>query len=81
MLQVIESFRFEDENDYEYEILFKVFRVLSKNIHPGILHCFFFSPDKLELLSLLKEVKTSPYCKMLNLLTFDNLFSPLRHFC
>ena len=57
----------------------KFFRVLSKNIHPGILHCFFFSPDKLELLSLLKEVKTSSDCKMLKLLTFDNLFSPLRH--
>ena len=73
------TFRFEDENDYEYEISFKVFSRIVKNIHPGILHCFFFSPDKLELLSLLKEVKTSSDCKMLKLLTFDNLFSPLRH--
>ena len=51
MLQVMETFRFEDENDYEYEISFKVFSL--KNVHPGILHCFFFSPDKLELLSFL----------------------------
>ena len=38
----LETFRFEDENEYEYEIWFKVFRVLSKNRHPGILHCSFF---------------------------------------
>ena len=35
----LETFRFEDKNDYEYEISFKV---LSKNRHPGILHCTFF---------------------------------------
>ena len=44
----------------------KFFRVLSKDRHPGILHCTFFSPEKLALLSLLKEVDTSPDCKMLN---------------
>ena len=38
----LETFRFEDENDKEYEIWFKVFRVLSKNRHPGIVHCTFF---------------------------------------
>ena len=31
---ILESFRFEDNNDYEYEILLKVFCVLSKNRHP-----------------------------------------------
>ena len=36
-----------------------------------------FSPEKLALLSLLKEVEPSPDCKMLKLLTFGNLFSPL----
>ena len=31
MLQVIETFSFEDENDYEYEISFKVFsRIVKK---------------------------------------------------
>ena len=49
----------------------KFFRVLSKNRHPGILHCTFFSPEKLALLSFLKEVKTSPDCKILKLLTFQ----------
>ena len=34
--KAIESFRFEDENDYEYEIKLKVFaRVLKKRRHPG----------------------------------------------
>ena len=30
MLQVIETFSFEDENDYEYEISFKVFSLIVK---------------------------------------------------
>ena len=37
-----------------------------------------FLPEKLALLSILKEVEPSPNCKMLKLLTFDNLFPPLR---
>ena len=59
----------------------KFFRVLSKNRLPGILHCAFFSPEKLALLSLLKEVEPFPVpdCKVLKFLTFDNLFPPLRH--
>ena len=45
-----------------------------------MLRCtFFFSAEKLVLLSLLQEVKPSPYRKMIKLLTFDNLFPPLRH--
>ena len=40
---------------------------------------YFYLPEKPALLSLLKEVKPSPDRKMLKLLTFDNLFSPLRH--
>ena len=36
----------------------------------------FFPTKKLALLSLLKEVEPSPDCKMLKLLTFDNLFPP-----
>ena len=39
---------------------------------------YFFSSIKLALLSLLKELKPSPDSKMIKLLTFDNLFLPLR---
>ena len=63
VFEAIESFRFDDENDHEYEISFKVFRVLSKNIHPGILHCTFFLPDKLTLLTLLTGLKPVPIAK------------------
>ena len=35
----------------------KFFPVLSKYRHPGILYCYFFSPGKLALLSLLTEVE------------------------
>ena len=38
----------------------KFFREFSKNSRPGKLHCTFDSPEKLALLSLLKEVKPSP---------------------
>ena len=49
-----ESFRFEDRNDYEYKIWFKVFsRIVKKWIsRKASLH--FFSPEKLALLSLLE---------------------------
>ena len=36
--------------------------------------------SQLESRTNLKEVKPSPYSKMIKLLTFDNLFPPLRHF-
>jgi len=75
----LENFRFWDENHYEYEISFKAFSRIVKQNTPRNSSLYFFSPEKLALLSLLKEVTTSPYCKMLKLLTFDNLFSPLRH--
>ena len=39
----------------------------------------FFSPKKLVRLFILKEVKPSHDGKMIKLLTFDNLFPPLRH--
>ena len=74
----IETFMFEDENDYEYEIWFQVFsRIINKQT-PRNSSLYFFSPEKLALLSLLKEVEPSPDCKMLKRLTFDNLFPPLR---
>ena len=39
----VETFRFEDENDYEYEIRFKVFRVLSKIDTPEFFIVLFFT--------------------------------------
>ena len=55
------------------------FRAFSKNRHPGKLHCTLYSPEKLALLALLKEVQPSPHRKMIKLLTFDDLFQPLQH--
>ena len=40
---------------------------------------YFFPPEKLALLFLLKEVTPSPDPKMIKLLTFDKLFLLLRH--
>ena len=41
---------------------------------------FFFSAEKLgQLLSFIVEVKPSPDRKMIKLLKFVNLYSPLRH--
>ena len=83
LLLTLEAFCFEDENDYEYEVLFKVFSRIVKNRPQGMFHCiyiFFFSPEKLALLSLLKEVKPSPDRNMIKLETFDNLFPRVRHY-
>ena len=79
-LFTIESFRIDDENDYQYEIQLQIFfRVLSKNRFPGKPHYSFDSPRKpLALFSVLKEVKSSPDHKMIKLLTFDNSFPLLR---
>ena len=55
------------------------FCVFSKKIHPGKLHFTFFSPEKLVQLFILKEVQRYLDSKMIKLLTFDNLFPPLRH--
>ena len=75
--KTLKSFRFEDGNDYEYEICLKVFFCLFlNNRYPGKLHCTFDSQQKL---SLLKEVKPSPDSKMIKLLIADNYFPPLRH--
>ena len=75
----LEIFRFEDENDYEYKIWLTVFSHLFKRQTPRNSSLYFFSPEKLALLSLLKEVKPCTECKMLKLLTFDNLFPSLQH--
>ena len=79
-LFTIESFRIDDENDYQYEIQLQIFfRVLSKSRFPEKPHCSFDSPRKpLALFSILKEVKSSPDHKMIKRLTFDNSFPLLR---
>ena len=77
----LESFRFEDKNEYRYDITFKVFaRVVTKKRLPGKLHFpFFFVTKKLVRLFILKGVKPSLDSKMIKFLTFDNIFPPLRH--
>ena len=57
----------------------KFFSRIVKKMDTPEIFIILFSPEKLALLSLLKEVEPSPDCKMLKLLTFDNLFPPLRH--
>ena len=58
----------------------KVFARVFKRRHPGKPHvAFFFFPDKLLLLFMLKKIKPSADSKMIKLLLFDNLFPPLRH--
>ena len=42
MLQVIETVRFEGENDYEYEISFKVFSRIVKKYTPRNSSLFLF---------------------------------------
>ena len=61
---LLESFRFEDDNNYEYdEIKLKVFvRVLKKR-----------QPGKLVRLFILKEVEPFPDNKMIKLLTLLTL--------
>ena len=54
--------------------------MFSKRDTPEKASFYFFSPKKLVQLNILKEVKPSPYSKMIKLLTFDNLFLPLQHF-
>ena len=69
----LESFRFQDE------IWINVFSRILKNRHPGKLHCTFLAREKLQLLSVLMEIKTSPEGKKIKVMTFDNLFPPLQH--
>ena len=77
----LESFRFEDKNEYRYDITLKVFaRVVKKKRLPGKLHFpFFFVTKKLVRLFILKGVKPSLDSKMIKFLTFDNIFPPLQH--
>ena len=75
---LIESFRFEDVNQHEYQIKLNVFvRVLRKDTQESFI--LLVSPKKLVRLFVLKVVKPSPDGKMIKLLTCDNLLPPLRH--
>ena len=71
---LIETFRFEDENDHDYEILILSFFAYSQNIDTLEFFIVLFSPEKLAMLSFLKEVKTSLDRKMRKLLTLDKLY-------
>ena len=70
--QLIEGFKVEDE--YEYENCARSQKIKT----PRKASLYLFSPKKLVRLFLLKDVKPSPDSKMIKLLTFDNLFPPLR---
>jgi len=59
----------------------KFFRLKWKHRHLEKLHSTFCPPEMSALFFLLKEVKPSPYRKMIKPLTFYNLFPPLRHPC
>ena len=64
-VKLLDTFRFEEEEDYEDEINWKFFfsRILLKNRLPGKLHCTFSrQPDR----------------KIIKLLTFDDLCPSLR---
>ena len=46
LVPVLETFRFEDENDYDYEIWFKVFSHIVKKIDAPEFFIVHFSPEK-----------------------------------
>ena len=75
--RIVDSFRFKDGDDYEYDIWLTVFSRIIKIQNPPKAWFYHFSQKKLALLPLVKEVAPSPDRKMIKLLTFDNLFSPL----
>ena len=78
----LESFRFEDKNEYRYDITLRVFaRVVKKrdSRESFIKFFLFFVTKKLVRLFILKGVKPSPDSKMIKFLTIDNLFAALRH--
>ena len=77
---VIETFRFKDENDYEYEIWLKVFSHILNIYTPRKASFYHFSLEKLAPLPSVNEVTPSPDRKMIKFLTVDNLFPLLRHF-
>ena len=61
----LETFRFQKENDYEYEISFERFPRAYCRQKIDTPDCFivFFSPENLALLALFEDVKLSPIKK------------------
>ena len=57
----------------------KFLRMFSKKLPPDKAWFYFFSPNKLVRLFILREVKPSPDSKMIKLLTCDILLPPLQH--
>ena len=68
-----ESFRFEDENKYEYEIVLHAF---SKKDTPESFIYFFFTKKVCTVIyneGGVNQYKPSPDCRRIKRLTFDNL--------
>ena len=64
----VETFRSEDEDDYEYEIWLEVLRVFSKYRLPESFILTFFTREVSNVtLSLVKEVTRSPDAKTCNI--------------
>ena len=74
-LNSLETYRFKEEDEYEYKIWLDVFSRILKIKTSRKASFYLFSLEKLALLPLVKEVTPSPDRKMIKLLTFDNLFS------
>ena len=77
---LLETFRFEDQNDHKYETSLAVFSAIVIKIDTK--ECFIvvhFKPGKLALLSLSEEVKPSSDRKKITLLTINNSFPSLQH--
>ena len=53
--------------------------IQKKKKDPGKLHCPFVTRRVSTVIIFLKVVKPSSDCKMIKLLTFDDLFPPQRH--
>ena len=77
---LLETFRFEDQNEHKYETSLAVFSAIVIKIDTK--ECFIvlhFKPGKLALLSLSEDVKPSSDRKKITLLTIDNSFPSLQH--
>ena len=77
---LLETFRFEGQNDHKYETSLAVFSAIVIKIDTK--ECFIvlhFKPGKLALLSLSEEVKPYSDRNKITLLTFDNSSPSLRH--
>ena len=77
---LLETFRFEGQNDHKYETSLAVFSAIVIKIDTK--ECFIvlhFKPGKLALLSLSQEVKPYSDRNKITLLTFDNSSPSLRH--